>query len=447
MRSRIDAPPLEGRVALSFTSITPRWRAAIAVVVALAVHRAPVAGADTHGTWSQLAITGSPLQNGAYAAIVDPVNDRKILFGGDQCHNQCFSNAVSALALGTSTWSVLSPTGTAPPARFLPIAMYDGSRRRMVMIGGTFVSDPDPWALAMPAGGATSWQKLTTFTPPAQRYGSLAVYDAANDRMLLFGGRITQGNGATNELWSLSFVDDSWELLSPAGHAFTPDECAAPLGVYDGARDRLIVLMAGATWELSGLSTTPTWNLLNTLPLSYSFGPMMLDPIENRVLSLGASTCVMSMPLVGPPVWNPITLDGDFPPGIDGPVFDLARDRVVVERGSNVRFGIPHVTSALNLHPGAHVSVPSSEGLTLRLEAPSPNPSRGEIACGFALPAPTPATLAIFDVTGRRVTSVSVGTLGAGIHRIDLTRGRPLPRASIPWCSRRPDGAPHGDSW
>jgi len=57
----------------------------------------------------------------------------------------------------------------------------------------------------------------------------------------------------------------------------------------------------------------------------------------------------------------------------------------------------------------------------------SPNPSRGDrLDVMFSLPNAAPAQLSLFDVGGRRVTSVEVGALGAGLHVVDLARLAPI---------------------
>ncbi len=64
--------------------------------------------------------------------------------------------------------------------------------------------------------------------------------------------------------------------------------------------------------------------------------------------------------------------------------------------------------------------------LTLALEGARPNPSSGALAASFTLPVAQPATLELFDVSGRRIVSREVGSLGAGAHVVDLAPGRSL---------------------
>lgn len=71
------------------------------------------------------------------------------------------------------------------------------------------------------------------------------------------------------------------------------------------------------------------------------------------------------------------------------------------------------------------VAVPDVRHSMLALEAPSPNPNRtGAMIVRFTLPTDAAATLDLFDVAGRRVVSREVGSLGAGLHAIDLAADR-----------------------
>jgi hypothetical protein len=57
-----------------------------------------------------------------------------------------------------------------------------------------------------------------------------------------------------------------------------------------------------------------------------------------------------------------------------------------------------------------------SPGFTL--EAPRPNPARGDVTMSLGLAAPQRVTVEVFDSAGRRVRTLAVGReLGAGTHR------------------------------
>ena len=63
----------------------------------------------------------------------------------------------------------------------------------------------------------------------------------------------------------------------------------------------------------------------------------------------------------------------------------------------------------------------------LALEGFHPNPAGRDIQLAFTLASREPATLAVFDLAGRRVFARDVGALGEGRHVIALDRGSSLP--------------------
>jgi hypothetical protein len=65
----------------------------------------------------------------------------------------------------------------------------------------------------------------------------------------------------------------------------------------------------------------------------------------------------------------------------------------------------------------------SYEPVAFALAGACPNPAQGsKLLVAFALPTPAPARLELMDVSGRRVLSREVGSLGAGRHTVDLAQ-------------------------
>ena len=58
--------------------------------------------------------------------------------------------------------------------------------------------------------------------------------------------------------------------------------------------------------------------------------------------------------------------------------------------------------------------------LSFALRGIAPNPSSGQFRVNFSLPGASPATLRVFDVTGRQMAERQVGGLGAGLHTVVL---------------------------
>lgn len=95
-------------------------------------------------------------------------------------------------------------------------------------------------------------------------------------------------------------------------------------------------------------------------------------------------------------------------------------DRAVTP-GTRYAYRLRYRTGAEELVTGEHwVQVPLS---AFALHGPQPNPATADLMVGFSLPSTEPATLALYDVSGRRVLDWEVGSLGAGVHRLNLSRG------------------------
>ncbi len=249
--------------------------------------------------WTQLAPTGTPPgERGRHTAIYDPIRDRMVVFGGIYYSGSTLTvmNDVWALSLaGTPAWTQLAPLGVAPPARWSHSAVYDAARDRMLMFGGYDASSAprnDVWALTLT--GATTWAQLApSGSPPSARYGHSAAYDSLRDRMLIFGG----WNGTTrfNDVRALSLAGaPTWAALAPAGPP--PSGRCYQSGVYDPLRDRVVVFagydgsLLNDVWALS-LSETPSWTeLIRTCgrtPGKRYAHTAVYDPVRERMLVFG----------------------------------------------------------------------------------------------------------------------------------------------------------------
>jgi hypothetical protein len=88
--------------------------------------------------------------------------------------------------------------------------------------------------------------------------------------------------------------------------------------------------------------------------------------------------------------------------------------------GTDESWGLDNVrVSVINSLADAE---PSSGPNRLGLAGTWPNPARrGALAVRFSLPSDRPASLEIFDTSGRRVVNRDVGALGPGAHSIELS--------------------------
>ena len=206
--------------------------------------------------WTQLTPSGSPpAARYDHSAIVDPVGDRMIVFGGSTgglLEPPGRVNDVWALGLSEpAAWTPITPAGTAPAPRQGHTAVLDPNGQRMVVFGGR--SDAgllnDVWVLTLT--GAPAWIALTPAgSPPSPRYDHVAVYDPVGDRMLVYGGYTSLGT--VDEVWALSLGGSpAWSRLVPyGGPPGRPFEHAAD---YDPAHQRMLVCMGygqSGVWAL-----------------------------------------------------------------------------------------------------------------------------------------------------------------------------------------------------
>jgi hypothetical protein len=100
-------------------------------------------------------------------------------------------------------------------------------------------------------------------------------------------------------------------------------------------------------------------------------------------------------------------------------------DRAVIEGGLyGYRLGI--MDAGVEVFAGEVWATASRPALAL--EGILPNPAvNGRFSVAFALPTNEPARLELLDVTGRRVASREVGSLGPGRHQLALDGGAHLP--------------------
>lgn len=186
--------------------------------------------------------------------------------------------AASAVAGGMpGKWTELlkPPASPLPPPREGHTAVYNAGTDRMVVFGGRGVNLPlnDYWVLQTPKTNP-AWSQFIT-SGPQPRLGHSAVYNSGTNRMTVFGGATTSdGSFVTNELWSAANADASvglpvWTIPSSGT---PPDPRSEHAGVYDAAGDKMIVFggivatgLSKEVWALSG-ATSPSASWREVFP-------------------------------------------------------------------------------------------------------------------------------------------------------------------------------------
>jgi hypothetical protein len=278
------------------------------------------------GPWRELLPSGTPPPGrDGVSAIVDPVRDRVVLFGGSAAGEEsAASDETWSLWLGDDPfWRKSQVSG--PPGRRDHAAVYDPSGDRMIVIGGLGGrSDGDPCpgsssALTVPTWrtdtwawslGDSTWTLLDDSAP--ESYGARAVVDSARHRVLLFGGihedwfcnpgDVPPGHDDTSAstVWSLPLGGGDWSTLAVDGAP--PGGRGLASMVMDASRARVVVfggiqrgahsvtpILFGDAWALA-LLPSPTWVSLapaGTPPLARAGAGGMFEPGRSKTWFYG----------------------------------------------------------------------------------------------------------------------------------------------------------------
>jgi len=275
-------------------------------------------------SWVQSAPSGTPpIARHNHTIVYDATNERVILFGGHVDSGGPFSHDVwvlkHAIDSGTASWTELNPTGTPPGDREWHSAIYDSVSNRMVVFGGqTLVAENTIWVLehANGLGGPSSWLKIDPVGPaPGPRVGHTAVYDAANNRMIVFGGHLRSG-AYTADVWVLRYANGlggtpEWTELNPSGAA--PALRMDHTAVYDATQNRMVVfggwISSGGgvgtyfndVWVLhnaNGLSGAAAWKPLtptSSPPEKRELHSAIYNPLTKRMVVFGGAVTPQSM--------------------------------------------------------------------------------------------------------------------------------------------------------
>ncbi|MCA8970584.1 MAG: hypothetical protein KDC95_12395 [Planctomycetes bacterium] len=191
---------------------------------------------------------------------------------------------------GNREWdgTTLAESGARIPG-VLPLLTYDIARRVVVSFGSdaevnndTHTFDGVTWTLRQPA------------RRPAARFGSAVAYDAARQRVVLFGGGSNPHLGDTWE-WD----GTNWTELKPASspaartsHSMAYDPIAKRVVLYGG---RTSAGLMSDTWEWDG--TNWSMKTTTTSPNLFENAVMTFDPRKAEILLFGRSLSATSQEL------------------------------------------------------------------------------------------------------------------------------------------------------
>ncbi len=234
--------------------------------------------------WTFVASPTAPINRSEHAVAYDAARQRTMLFGGRNTN-----------PLGDTwqwdgqAWSSVQPTPS-PSARYGHAMAYDAARQRIVLFGGFVAgpsSNPTPVAVADTwEWNGVTWQSLGGLAGPSARGRHAMVYDAARQRVVLFGG----ASGPT----STTRFADTWEWdgvnWTPRLTSVFPAARSGHAMAYDSVR-QCCVLFGGDvgagndTWSWNGQAWTQY--AAATAPTARKGHAMAFDAARQRVVVQG----------------------------------------------------------------------------------------------------------------------------------------------------------------
>lgn len=192
---------------------------------------------------------------------------------------------------------------------------YDAAHDRLIVFGGVSPFDNnavshDTWVLvnASGAGGTPTWTQLHTTNDPPARFRHSAIYDSVTNRMIIFGGTTANGGGA--------YLSDVWVLTNANGLAgdSSPWIPRTPSGGPPDGRSQ-----NGAIYDLSSNA------------MAIFFGS---DPSGTRTLS-DVWVLQDANDITNQPAWQIASQSGDVPSGRGhfATAYDSSSSRVTIFGG------------------------------------------------------------------------------------------------------------------
>ena len=216
------------------------------------------------GGWTKyVAASDVPGPVSEQAMIRDVANDRLVAFGGYR--GAALTNEVWEFVYATNSWRKLTPAGTPPSPRREAPCIYDAANNRMIIFGGASPTGVTNTTHALSlTPGAESWTQIATSSPatPSVRTHGTLVLDAASNRAILYGGY----NGSVlQDVWALSLTpgSESWGTgaLTTVNSPYA--QSIGNAAIYDPVAQRMLVYRpyTSELYEMT-LGATPTWTNL-----------------------------------------------------------------------------------------------------------------------------------------------------------------------------------------
>jgi len=295
----------------------------------------------TKGSWSALASVSPTMERDGHAMAWDDANNQVILHSGHyddgmSWYPENYQNMFTydpATNLWTDKGVPKNPTESS--------AVWDTRDKRLITYGGNDTSQMTGivyhnaiWAWN-PTGGVWSYRT----EGPGARAGHAAVWDPADNLMLVFGGH--NNESYMNDLWSYDYTSNTWTNLTPSGNG--PSARAYHSAVWDPSTRQMVICGGIASSQAKNdlwfyNHTTNTWSQKANAPVSRYGHAACWNPETNAMLIVAGRAG--SQYFNDSYAYNPV-LDSWFtdtrlpakPRGLTAAVFDPVRSQVILNGG------------------------------------------------------------------------------------------------------------------
>ena len=241
--------------------------------------------------WQQASPSTSPPARGSAMIAYDPQRQRVVLFGG-------YASATGSPLGDTwewngTTWSqpALTPS---PVPRYAGALAYDPTRQKVLLVGGfDFAGLADQWTY-----DGTTWIQLAGTPPGGARSSATLVFDAARNTMLSVGGLDSQG--FTNDVFAMAGT--AW--VPVAGFPVAPLTRVRPAAAVEPGGQSAVVFggLRGSGSRASALDDTWRWDGRTWTELVVP-GPRPSPRGGAVAWTLGTSTFLFGGTTVSPAAW------------------------------------------------------------------------------------------------------------------------------------------------
>jgi len=223
----------------------------------------------------------------------DAEDEAIVVFGGYTYSDSMELGDTWVYRISTGEWECMNPT-TSPSPRHGHKMVYDAANDRIVLFGGVnymnYVYHDETWTYDL---DRNRWTELDTLTAPEARIWHSMVYDSINERVMLFGGYQGDSPYYMNDTWTFETATETWTHVATET---APSIRYYAMACFDDLKG-VMVLFGGyidvspyrsdETWEFNASSMIWTEAAPSSSPVGRYGGTLVNLPGTGRSLLFG----------------------------------------------------------------------------------------------------------------------------------------------------------------